>query len=40
MSESLQDTLDKMAKACEPILWELLAEIDEPAITTLNAFGE
>jgi hypothetical protein len=27
--ESLQDKLDRVAKDLEPILWELLAEIEE-----------
>ena len=29
MSESLQDTLNKMARVCEPILWQMLDEIKE-----------
>ena len=27
--KDLQEKLDKSAKACEPILWELLNEIEE-----------
>ena len=29
MSKDLQDKLDQVAKILEPILWEILAEIEE-----------
>lgn len=28
MSESLQDTLDRMSLAAEPILWQILDEVE------------
>ena len=30
MSKTLQDKLDEAAKALEPILWDVLNNIDEP----------
>ena len=30
MSKELQDKLDKAAKGLEPILWEILEEIEQP----------
>lgn len=30
MSKTLQEKLDEAAKALEPILWQVLKEIDEP----------
>ncbi len=29
MSKQLQDTLDRMARAVEPIFWQVLDEIEE-----------
>ena len=31
MSKELQDALDRAAKACEPVLHELLDEINKPS---------